>query len=110
MQTFVEFLHGDHWNRPLLPDDRKATARVVRSGQAGGGVPAWRSTVTIPSHQRLMQVLGAAGPQGVSHADLAAQIDLDGGTLNDLLNALIRGGEVAMSQTKDGQRVYRRLI
>ena len=110
MQTFLEFLHGDGWKKPLLPADDKVTATVVRSGQGGGSVPTWRSTTTIPSHQRLMLVLAAAGPLGISHKDLAAQIDLDGGTLNDLLSALVRSGEIAVTQTKDGHRVYKRLL
>ena len=78
MQSFLEFLHGDNWTKPLLPDDSKVMRRIVRSGQEKGGVPTWRSTTTIPAHQRLMMVLWAAGPQGISHTDLAAQIDLDG--------------------------------
>ena len=110
MQSFLEFLHGDGWKKPLLPDNRKVTARVVRSAQEKGSVPTWRSTITIPSHQRLMMVLRAAGPQGIGHSDLAAQIQLDGDLLNDLLAALARSGEIAVSQTQDGRRVYRRLI
>jgi DNA-binding MarR family transcriptional regulator len=70
---------------------------------------AWRSTTTVPSHQRLMQVLAAAGGAGLTRAEIGGLIDLDNGTLDDLLNALIRGGEVAMSHTKDGRRIYCRL-
>ena len=46
----------------------------------------------------------------MTHADIASMLNLDAKVLDDLLNALARAGEIAVSQTKDGRRVYRRLI
>ena len=122
MQTFFEFLHGDGWKKPLLPANNNAvTARIIRSGQQGntrsdlgtfpdGQTNAWHSTTKMPSHQRLMLILSGAGPQGMTHADIASMLNLDAKVLDDLLDALARAGEIAVSQTKDGRRVYRRLI
>ena len=64
----------------------------------------------MPSHQLLMMVLAGAGPQGMTHADIAGMLNLDSATLDDLLDALAKSGEIAVSRTADGRRVYRRLI
>jgi DNA-binding MarR family transcriptional regulator len=71
---------------------------------------AWRSTIKIPSHQRLMQALAAAGPTGMTLADISGLADLEYQTLTDLLDALTRAGEITVSQTRDGQRSYRRVL
>ncbi len=104
MITFSEFLHGDNWKKPLLPDLTKAMARVIRSGQASGTVD---STTTIPSHQELMIALARAGQRGLSRSEISGLVDLDGKVLEDLLAALVRSGELALFQRNDGQRVYR---
>lgn len=106
MQTFHEFLHSDDRTKPLLPDLNKATRKIVRGQQAN----ASRSTTIIPSHQRLMIVLARAGARGLTRSELSGLVDLEGDTLNDLLTALIKSGEIAVSQGSDGKRVYRRLV
>ena len=108
MQSFLEFLHGDGWRKPLLPDVNKATRKIVRKGQQAND--KCRSTTTIPAHQQLMLVLARAGARGLARAEISGLVDLDGQVLEDLLAALVRSGEIAMSQGKDGQRVYKRLI
>ena len=108
MITFSEFLHGDHWTKPLLPDLSKATARIVRKGQHAND--KLRSTITIPSHQQLMLVLARAGARGLTRVEIAGLVDLDGQVLEELLAALVRSAEIAMTPTNDGQRVYRRLV
>ena len=115
MPTFERFLHGDGWKHPLdAPETNPQFAQIVGSGQRGKFPDfqrdAWRTTITLSPSQRLMLILAGAGPRGVSHADLAAMIDLDAKALDELLDALIRGGQVAMSMTRGGRRVYRRLI
>ena len=47
-----------------------------------------------PASQQLMLVLTGAGPLGITHADPAAILNLDTKVLDNLLDALIRGGEV----------------
>lgn len=71
---------------------------------------AWRSTTKIPSHQRLMQALAAAGPTGMTLTNISGLVGLEYETLTDLLDALTRAGEITVSQTRDGQRLYRRVI
>ena len=71
---------------------------------------AWRSTTKVPAHQRLMQALAAAGPMGMTLRDLRGISGLEYDTLTDLLDALTRAGEISLSQTRDGQRLYRRLL
>jgi hypothetical protein len=106
MITFAEFLHGDNWTKPILPDLTKAMTRIIRSGQASGTVD---STTAIPSHQRLMMALAKAGSRGLTRAEISGLVDLDGRVLDDLLSALVRSAEVAISQGNDGRRVYRLL-
>jgi len=108
MISFLEFLHGDGWQKPLLPDLTKAMTRIVRSTQHAND--KLRGTTTIPSHQQLMLVLARAGARGLSRAEISGLVDLESDTLNDLLDALMRSGELALSQRTDGQRVYRRLL
>jgi DNA-binding IclR family transcriptional regulator len=71
---------------------------------------AWRSTIKVPSHQRLMQALAAAGPTGMTLAHIGGLVGLEYETLTDLLDALTRAGEISVSQAQDGQRLYRRLL
>ena len=106
MMTFMEFLHGDDWTRPLLPDLNKAMRKIVRSGQATGTVD---STTTFPPHQHLLLLLSRVGARGLSRAEISKLVDLDRDTLNDLLAALVGSAEIAVSQTSDGRRVYRLL-
>ena len=104
MQTFQEFLHGDNWTKPLLPDLTKAMVRIVRDNQHAQD--KLRSTTTIPSHQKLMMALAQAGRRGLSRAEITGLVDLDSGTLNDLLDALVRAAEISVF-TISGHRVYR---
>lgn len=115
MQTFLEFLHGDGWERPLTtPTEYEDLAKIAGSDHRGAFPDwqrdAWRATITLSPSQRLMLILAGAGQQGVPHGDLSAMLKLDGDTLNDLLGALVRGGEISVSTTRDGHRLYRRLI
>lgn len=64
----------------------------------------------LPSHQRLMVALGWAGREGMTHSEIASLVDLSPKTLQALLNALARSGEVSVFQRTDGTRVYRRLL
>jgi hypothetical protein len=107
MQTFLEFLHGDNWKKPLLPDDSKVIRKIVRSGQQA--IDTSGSTTTIPSHQLLMLALAQAGQRGLCRAEISGLVDLDGQVLDELLSALTKSGELAVSQMY-GQRVYRRLL
>ncbi len=107
MMTFTEFLHGDNWKKPLLPDLTKATRKIVRDNQQAND--KLRSTTTIPSHQMLMIALARAGARGLTRVELGGLLDLDGQVLEDLLAALVRAAEISVSQT-NGQRVYRRLV
>lgn len=104
MISFQEFLHGDNWKKPLLPDLTKATAKIVRKGQQAND--ELRSTTTIPSHQKLMMALARAGTRGLTRVELGSLLDLDGQVLEDLLAALVRAAEISVSQRTDGQRVY----
>jgi len=110
MQTFIEFLHASGWQKPLLPDLTKAMTRIIRKGQQGFPDWDWRTAQIAPPHHKLMLVLARAGTRGLSRAELSGLIDLEGETLDDLLAALVRSGEVGVSTTTDGRRVYRRLI
>ena len=71
---------------------------------------AWRSTVKLPATQKLMLILAGAEPQGMTHADIAAMLELDRDVLDQLLSSLVRSGEISMTRTRDGQRLYRRLM
>ena len=102
--TFQEFLHSDNWKKPLLPDLNKATRKIAQRGQQ-----AKVSTTTIPAHQKLMMALGRAGARGLARSEISGLVNLDGKTLEDLLAALVRGGEIGVFQV-NGQRVYRRLV
>ncbi len=104
MMTFLEFLHGDNWKKPLLPDLTKATRKIVRDTQQAKDKLC--GTITIPSHQMLVMALARAGTRGLSRAELGSLVDLDGQVLEDLLAALVRAAEISVSQT-NGQRVYR---
>jgi len=106
MISFLEFLHGDTWIKPLLPDVDKAVRKIVRSGQQD----ASQSWQTAPPHQLLMIALARAGQRGLSRAEISGLVDLESDTLDDLLDALVRSAEIGVSQRTDGQRVYRRLI
>jgi hypothetical protein len=108
MISFQEFLHGDGWTHPLLPNLTKATAKIVRDGVNANR--KLRGTITIPSHQSLMLALAKAGTRGVTHEELVGLVDLDREVLGQLLTALIGSGEVALQQTRDGRHVYRRLV
>jgi DNA-binding MarR family transcriptional regulator len=112
MTSFREFLHGDNWKKPLLPDLTKAMVRITQSGQGGSKYPDsyWRTAQIAPPHQKLMMALARAGARGLTRGEITGLVDLDSGTLNDVVNALVRSGELEVSQGTDGQRVYRRLI
>jgi len=94
MQTFLEFLHSGQ--QGAFPDWSMARD--------------WRTVQAAPPHQKMMLALARAGARGLSRAEIAGLVDLDSDTLNELLNALVRGGELAMFTTTDGRRVYRRLL
>ena len=56
-----------------------------------------------------MMALAKAGSRGLTRAEISGLVDLDGRVLDDLLSALVRSAEVAISQGNDGRRVYRLL-
>ncbi len=50
MQTFLEFLHGDGWEKPIqAPEDNKLISLIVRSGQRGVTRSELGSAVTWPT-------------------------------------------------------------
>ncbi len=104
MQTFLEFLHGDGWTKPLLPDLDKAIRKIVRDNQQDAS-QSWQAA---PPHQKLMLALARAGARGLTRVEIAGLVDLDGQVLEQLLAALVRSAEISVS-TIDGQRVYRLL-
>jgi hypothetical protein len=69
----------------------------------------WQTLNALPAHQRLMLLLSMAGQQGMSRGNIGSLVDLPAEELNDLLVALVKGGELALMD-RNGKRVYRRLL
>jgi hypothetical protein len=69
----------------------------------------WTLMKSLPAHQRLMLLVGWAGRLGMSRGEIGSMVDLPADTLDDLLDALVRSGEIALSVER-GYRVYRRLM
>ncbi|MGO8751957.1 MAG: hypothetical protein ACLQNE_38935 [Thermoguttaceae bacterium] len=64
---------------------------------------------SLPAHQRLMLLLGWAGRLGMHRGEIGTLVDLPAETLDGLLDALVRSGELSLSVER-GFRVYRRLL
>ena len=72
---------------------------------------SWKTAQIAAPHQKLMLALARAGQDvDLTRAEIAGLVDLERVTLDDLLVALVRSGELALSHGNGGQRVYRRLI
>jgi hypothetical protein len=80
MLTFVEFLHGDTWRKPIKPpEDNAVIAMIVKSGL-----------------------------RGVTRSELGSAIDMPSKILDELLDMLVRNAWVTVRW--DGENhVYRTL-
>jgi len=65
---------------------------------------------TLPAPQRIMALLSLAGTAGMPFGTIASMVKVPPPDLRALLDALVGGGEVAVSRTSDGVVVYRRLL
>lgn len=52
----------------------------------------------MPECDRLLQVVTAAGQRGISRVDLGQEIQLDRETLDDLISAFVRLGQITIMQ------------
>jgi len=71
---------------------------------------SWSIAQIVPPHQKLMLALARAGKRGLSRGEIAGLVALENDTLDELLAALVNCGELSLSNTTDGRRVFRRLI
>ena len=62
--------------------------------------------VRVPEATRLVQLVAAAGPAGVSRGHLGGAIDLPLEVVDELLDALVRAGQLRRA-TEGGLDVYR---
>jgi hypothetical protein len=62
--------------------------------------------VQVPEATRLVHLIAAAGPAGVSRGQLGGTIDLPREVLDELLDALVRAGQLRWA-TEGGLEVYR---
>ena len=70
----------------------------------------WKTVQTAPPHQKVMLALARNGRRGLTRAEISGLCHLDNTVMDDLLDALVRAGEVAVFQMQDGHRVYKRLM
>ena len=63
--------------------------------------------VRVPEATRLVHLIAAAGPAGVSRGQLGGAIDLPREVVDQLLDALVRAGQLRRA-TEGGVEVYRR--
>jgi DNA-binding IclR family transcriptional regulator len=69
----------------------------------------WKLMKSLPAHQRLMLLLGWAGRLGMHRGEIGSMVDLPADTLDGLLDALVRSGELSLTNER-GYRIYRRLL
>ena len=69
----------------------------------------WALMKSVPDHQKVMLLLGWAGRLGMHRGEIGSLVDLPAETLDGLLYALVRSGEVSLTNER-GYRVYRRLM
>ena len=75
------------------PAGRRASA-ADRAAPASGGRRGARGPRANSAKGRLKALLGSAGPQGLSHAEIAERLtDVAPNTLNTYLSMLVTGGE-----------------
>jgi hypothetical protein len=61
----------------------------------------------LPESDRLMHVIAAAGPQGISRGDLGKEIQLGPETIDALLDSLVGLRQVTIVFQQDGTAVVR---
>jgi len=91
MQTFLEFFHGDHWTKPLLPDDSKVVAKVRQQA---------------PEDNKIIALIVRSGRRGVTRSELGSAVTWPTKIVDKFLAMLIRNRWVTLRW--DGQNtVYR---
>jgi hypothetical protein len=65
-----------------------------------------KSDQEAPAAERLATVIGSAGATGISRGRIEKAVSLPSETLDDLLKALVTGGQVVMLRV-NGELVYR---
>ncbi len=69
----------------------------------------WALFKTLPDHQKVMLALGWAARLGMHRGEIGSLLGLPAETLDELLDALVRSGELSL-RYEGGYRVYRRLM
>jgi hypothetical protein len=65
-----------------------------------------KSPVVTPQAEKVWVLIRDSGPTGIKYGQLAANIDLERETLDDVIHALVSFGRVKVSWDR-GQRIYR---
>lgn len=63
----------------------------------------------MPECERLLQVVSAAGPRGISRNELGQEIQLAPDTLDELISAFVRLGQINMAK-ENGEQIIRAAV